>query len=1498
MKNHKYIRRTVLATIIASTVSSFAISNPIFNFSSTNNQGPVDVTNQFSNNNAFNLESGSLTFTFKNNSTSGISTLLGVTNPTTTDKYVWFYTKIENGKERFGIEIKNGNALINTNNLITEPLEKTEDGYRTVTYTFDKDHNEIKIYVDGILNKTINNSKFFKDIDGLSSAYLGKLHRANNYPTNPLTGLILQSDGTPTVLTQEQILEKYYGVQVKRQEALQKKLEEERQIEAKRKQFSAFRSEKYEIFKPNQHGSKSYRIPSLFTTKKGTVIATIDKRLQHSADWGNIDTVIRRSLDGGLTWQDDQVVLDLKSQSYNTGTQSAFLIDAVVTQDKRNGRIFMLLDMFPESQGFFSATTSAADGHGYLKVGDKYYRQVTDNQNNKYTVREDGIIYDITGQPTDFRVITEGNPENHFNDLGDLYQVSSNTRHGNIFLNSQVQGNDSAPFKAYVTSYLWLLHSDDEGVTWSTPKDITPQVKADWMRFLGTGPGTGIQLKNGNLVLPVYYTNKHNKQSPALIISKDGGETWIRGESPLDAYLDQIGGSKEAYLTQTEMTESQIIELDSGKIKMFSRNHTGNVLISTSYDGGLSWKKAEAFSDPVLLDPYSQMSVIKYSKRINGKEYILFSNPHHSNARQNGTIYLGEVQEDDSINWKYSTNITTGRYSYNSLTELPNGDIGLLYEEQQGENIQYVRLNLQELLWRDNIIYRDTRNNSDNKNIDLTTPDKDITYYKIGDGEIIQVGTGVNHAKLVIEEGTVTLAQKPDEQGNKQAFSHVTINELGTLRIPEEGQIDLANVKLNGGSIDLNGRNIDISSESTNGLNLEALLGSITNENARETTLTYSINGTNNSIKNIGSETSKINLVYQPSESSANLTITGNSFINQIDVKTGSITYDEYTEHKAENILLVNQSKLKVLSGVEATIESLSLADNSSLYANITNNKISNIAVNTKGNGNIEKYGAGLLTLKGNLSHTGKTHVHEGKLELQGNVVSSPLTMESGTILAGNGSISGDTTLKENTIIQPGFTQPINGISSRSATAFRSADSLDNAFSEQTLTFNKVTNEGTKIVLRVNNTPDNMNTWEHDQVLIRGDVVSTATSIPVDVQFATNIVGNSDTNNNGKNDPDEGISLIQVLGKSTNETFTLGKQLDRYNRENSLFQYILVPFNKESSSLAQNKFGDTTKIPFFDYRLQNRLVDQDNHRAVINPKIPSYLVANIAMLNQGNSLQQQFMNNLWSRKTAGFYVDQKHSNSNYQSNLGFKQYGYDYKSSQNSTLFGGYIPLSNNTELHAGIGLSQQDVTPNAADGWSKARYKSTSFLLAARNQWDNVILNLGLGYHNHKGKLSVADNDDIARINGKQLQLLGEVGYEFQLANFIVTPIYRLTYQHLTTSTNEHLGNNWDIDFGKNKLISHRLGANFTWKNEAARFGIGAFYEDNSNNIHDILVKADQGKTFKSAKQGNAFLMQVNADFAITKQFSIGLSLDHRHAVSNAKLKQTQFGGKLEYKF
>ena len=77
---------------------------------------------------------------------------------------------------------------------------------------------------------------------------------------------------------------------------------------------------------------------------------------------------------------------------------------------------------------------------------------------------------------------------------------------GNIYF----EYSEKNIFRVSNTNYLWMSYSDDDGKTWSAPKDITwDSERLD--ALLGTGPGTGIALRTGphkgKTVIPVYTTN-------------------------------------------------------------------------------------------------------------------------------------------------------------------------------------------------------------------------------------------------------------------------------------------------------------------------------------------------------------------------------------------------------------------------------------------------------------------------------------------------------------------------------------------------------------------------------------------------------------------------------------------------------------------------------------------------------------------------------------------------------------------------------------------------------------------------------------------------------------------------------------------------------------------------------------------------------------------------------------------------------------------------------
>ena len=449
------------------------------------------------------------------------------------------------------------------------------------------------------------------------------------------------------------------------------------------------KTEEYGIFDMGDYGSFNYRIPSIVTTADGVVIAGADQRHDHWSDWGNIDTVVRMSTDQGQTWSDLTTVIDLKSQPYDSGTQSAFLIDPVMIATE-SGRVWMMVDMFPESTGFGSISQA---GNGFAEAEDgNMYLELTDADGAKYTLRGTEV-YDADGSKTDYTV-DEGSAENAYHNKGDLYDNGEYV--GNIYLSGQNTGNDSAPLQVLKTCYLWLTYSDDNGETWSNPVNISGMVKEDWMKFCGTGPGFGIEIQNGEhagrLVFPIYYTNNGGFQSSACIYSDDGGVTWQRGMSPNDARGEGMGDSQNPNFSQ-QLTESQIIELNSGNLLQFMRNTGGSglVAVSRSTDGGATW------SAPVntqATEVYCQLTVLHYGTTEDGKDRVILSNPGGS-GRNNGTLRIGVVTETDdsfSIEWTESKMFSPGNYAYSCLTDMGDDMIGLLYEKSN--TIKFTSFNL------------------------------------------------------------------------------------------------------------------------------------------------------------------------------------------------------------------------------------------------------------------------------------------------------------------------------------------------------------------------------------------------------------------------------------------------------------------------------------------------------------------------------------------------------------------------------------------------------------------------------------------------------------------------------------------------------------------------------------------------------------------------------------------------------------------------------------
>ena len=91
---------------------------------------------------------------------------------------------------------------------------------------------------------------------------------------------------------------------------------------------------------------------------------------------------------------------------------------------KNPGRVWMLVDMMPESTNGSQGTYSIKEtGTGYVKVDGKDYLALYDKDNNQYTLRENGEVFDKENRKTDYVVKQfEGNDKQGYHEKGDLYQ--------------------------------------------------------------------------------------------------------------------------------------------------------------------------------------------------------------------------------------------------------------------------------------------------------------------------------------------------------------------------------------------------------------------------------------------------------------------------------------------------------------------------------------------------------------------------------------------------------------------------------------------------------------------------------------------------------------------------------------------------------------------------------------------------------------------------------------------------------------------------------------------------------------------------------------------------------------------------------------------------------------------------------------------------------------------------------------------------------------------
>ncbi|WP_030978663.1 sialidase family protein [Streptomyces sp. NRRL S-1824] len=236
---------------------------------------------------------------------------------------------------------------------------------------------------------------------------------------------------------------------------------------------------------------------------------------------------------------------------------------------------------------------------------------------------------------------------------------------------------------------VFVQTSQDEGRSFSEPREITSAVKrANW-RWYATGPGHAVALTRGEhagrLVVPANHSAAPSARSgdtgqepkcygAHAIYSDDSGRSW------------HLGFVDDAYEGSVNANESAAAQLPDGRLYFSARNQRGtspgNRLDAYSDDDGASLDRPYAVQ-PTLSDvPMVQGSVLQLTAEERGE--LLFSGPSVPSGRVAMALWSSA---DGGRSFRKVLTLSSRKAGYSDLVQLDDRTVGILYET--GDNGPY-----------------------------------------------------------------------------------------------------------------------------------------------------------------------------------------------------------------------------------------------------------------------------------------------------------------------------------------------------------------------------------------------------------------------------------------------------------------------------------------------------------------------------------------------------------------------------------------------------------------------------------------------------------------------------------------------------------------------------------------------------------------------------------------------------------------------------------------
>lgn len=291
------------------------------------------------------------------------------------------------------------------------------------------------------------------------------------------------------------------------------------------------------IFTSGVGGYHTYRIPSLIVSRKGTLLAFCEGRKTGRGDHGDIDLLLRRSLDGGKTWLPVQLVHE------EGGAEPVTIGNPCPVVDRETGTIWL---PFCRNNDDVFVTSSDDDGQSWATP-----RKITAE------VKGPDWVWYATGP-------------------GVGIQLARGDRRGRLV----IPCDHSRMIDGKRVMFAHVFFSDDHGRTW----------KVGGTTDRHTDECQVAELPSGELLLNIrnYWGRDGSRpdrgKMRAVARSVDGGETW--SELQFDAALIEPMCQASLIAVPDSKRPGKVVLLFSNPA---SRDARRNLTVRASFDDGRTW---------------------------------------------------------------------------------------------------------------------------------------------------------------------------------------------------------------------------------------------------------------------------------------------------------------------------------------------------------------------------------------------------------------------------------------------------------------------------------------------------------------------------------------------------------------------------------------------------------------------------------------------------------------------------------------------------------------------------------------------------------------------------------------------------------------------------------------------------------------------------------------------------------------------------------------------